>query len=177
MLFLSTPAPAHSTQNINQPNLATVPRPRTKQNTTSSPHDMGKGKNSASSGGSRSDGSAAGAAGSASGNNTTTSTPATPVRDAEQSSTNDDNPQTPTKRSSTRPSPPPYEATATQLEVYNGKQRACRDCPRCVWPLILNRTTTPGSTHAPPAPAGSSTTAPSSACRSTSAESSAGCAA
>ena len=79
-----------------------------------SPHDMGKGKNSASIGGSRSNGSAAGAAGSASGNNTTTSTPATPVRDAEQSSTND-KPQTPTKRSSTRPSPPPYEATATQL--------------------------------------------------------------
>ena len=138
MLFLSTPAPAHSTQNINQPNLATVPRPRTKQNTTSSPHGMGKGKNSASSGGSRSNGSAAGAASSASGNNTTTSTPATPVRDAEQSSANDDNPQTPTKRSSTKPSPPPYEATATQLEVYNGKQRAGRDCPRCVWPLILN---------------------------------------
>eukprot|EP00752_Nemacystus_decipiens_P013493 g11952.t1 len=99
---------------------------------------MVKGKSSASGGGGRyNNGSTAtgGASGTSAYTTPPKSTDSTPG--VERQSPNDGNPRTPTKRSSTRPSPPEYQASATQLEVYKDKRRAGRDCPRCLWPLIL----------------------------------------
>lgn len=65
------------------------------------------------------------------------------------SSSTSDNPATPTKRSPTTSTPPPYEASAEQLALYEGKEKAGRPCPRCAWPLILNPSKNPNSRPRP----------------------------